>query len=138
MTDENTEQSRNKALVKAGFERWRDGTGSAFDLLHPEAEWTIVGSSPLSKTYSKPDFMEQVVRPFNALLKSPAVPTVHGVYADGDMVIVLFDATAVAKDGLPYRNRYAWFLQMKDGQVVRGTAFFDTRDYDALWTRVAP
>jgi ketosteroid isomerase-like protein len=136
MTQENTEEARNKALVQAAFDSWRDGTGSAFDLLDPDAEWTIVGSSPLSRTYKKAEFMKDVVAPFNARLASHAVPHIHGIYADGDTVVILYDATAIAIDGVPYSNRYAWFLQMKDGKVIKGTAFFDTRFYDALWDRV--
>ena len=33
----------NKALVRATFERWKNGTGGPFELLAPDAEWTIVG-----------------------------------------------------------------------------------------------
>jgi len=135
MTDETTRQSSNKALVRESFERWRNGAGSPFDLLHPDSEWTIIGSSPLSRTYGRAEFFEKVVIPFNGLLKSPAVPTVLGIYADGDMVIVRFDAEATAMDGSPYRNNYAWFLEIRDGQIIKGTAFFDTRYYDALWPR---
>jgi ketosteroid isomerase-like protein len=138
MTDEQSKQSRNKEIVRAAFERWSNGTGSGFDLLHPDVRWTIVGSSPISGTYGKQDLMEKVTKPFLARLKGPVVPTVHGIYADGDAVIVLYDATGIATDGIPYSNRYAWFLEMKDGMIIKGTAFFDTRDYDALWARVAP
>lgn len=52
----------NRAIVQAAFDKWRTGQGSPFDLLLPEAEWTIVGSSPLSKTYrSKQQIMKEVL-----------------------------------------------------------------------------
>jgi ketosteroid isomerase-like protein len=35
------------------------------------------------------------------------------------MVIILFDATATAKDGIPYRNTYTWYFQMKKGLSTR-------------------
>jgi uncharacterized protein len=41
-------------------------------------------------------------------------------------------------DGVPYRNTYTWYFEMKDGRVVRATAFFDTREFDKFWNRVAP
>jgi ketosteroid isomerase-like protein len=31
----------NKRVVQASFDRSRSGTGDAFELLAPEAEWTI-------------------------------------------------------------------------------------------------
>ena len=95
-----TDTSENKALVQASFERWRAGTGSPFELLAPDADWTIVGSSPLSKIYtSRQAFLDEVIQPFNARMATPLVPTVRGIYADRDMVIILFDAAATTKDG---------------------------------------
>ncbi len=95
-------QLQNKAIVQASFERWANGTGGPFELLAPDAEWTIVGSSPLSKTYrSKQQFLDEVIGPFNARMAAPLVPTIRGLYADGDMVIILFDAAATAKGWHP-------------------------------------
>ena len=51
-----SQEDGNKALVQASFDRWKSGTGGPFELLADAAEWTIVGSSPLAKTYrSKKD-----------------------------------------------------------------------------------
>lgn len=77
MSSELTLQSRNKALVRASFERWVHGSGSPFELLLPDAEWTIVGSSPLSKTYHGTQaFLDEVIHPFNARMRTPLVPAV--------------------------------------------------------------
>ena len=139
MAQDSIAQNNNKALVEASFDRWRSGTGGPFELLAPDAEWTIVGSSPLSKTYhSRKEFLDKVIDPFNARMATPLVPTVHGVYADGDMVIVLFDAAATTRDNRPYHNTYSWYLQMKDAKVIKAIAFFDTRDFDEFWARVSP
>ena len=133
-----TDQEANKAIVRASFDRWSLSTGP-FELLAPEAEWTIVGSSPLSKTYhSRQEFLDNVITPFNARMMKPLVPSVRGVFADADMVIIFFDAAATAKDGLPYRNTYTWYFQMKEGKVIKAIAFFDTRDFDEFWKRVSP
>jgi ketosteroid isomerase-like protein len=129
---------QNKVLVQASFERWVSGTGNPFELLAPDATWTIAGSSPLSKTYRRQEFLDQVIGPFGARMTKPLVPTVRGLYADGDTVIILFDAAATAKDGKPYRNTYTWFFQMNDGRVTSAIAFFDTTHLDELWKRVSP
>lgn len=139
MADAASPRNENKALVQASFERWRDGTGSPFDLLAPDAVWTIVGSSPLSKAYhGRQAFLDEVIHPFNARMATRLIPDVRGIYADGDTVITLFDATATAADGVAYRNTYTWYFEMKDGQVGKAIAFFDTREFDAFWNRVVP
>jgi hypothetical protein len=122
-----SETAENKALVQASFDRWHAGTGSPF-----------VGSSPLSKTYSRQAFLDEVIHPFNARMATPLVPTVRGLYGDGDMVIILFDAAATTRDGLPYRNTYTWYFRMKGRRVVSAIAFFDTREFDEFWNRVSP
>jgi len=128
----------NKALVRASFDRWRNGTGSPFELLAENAEWTIVGSSPLSKTYTKQEFLEQVIGPFGARMATPLVPAVRGIFADGDMVVILFDGSGTAKGGLPYSNTYTWYFQFEGSKVAKAIAFFDTRHFDEFWTRVSP
>jgi ketosteroid isomerase-like protein len=132
-------ETRNLELVQAGFEKWKTGTGGPFDLLAPTAQWTIVGNSAVSKVYrSKAEFMKEVIGPFNARLSSPLVPSMRALYADDDTVIALFDASATARDGRPYRNTYSWYMRMHEGQIVEATAFFDSVEFNDFWARVAP
>ena len=132
-------ESKNRRAVQTGFDNWRRGIGSVFDLLASDAKWTIVGNSTVSGTYhSRRDFMDQVIVPFNARLSTPLVPTVRAVYADGDTVIVLWDGAAIARDGKAYDNTYSWYLQMKNGKIVSATAFFDSIAFNDLWKRVRP
>lgn len=126
-------------LVADSFERWRNGTGGPFELLADDATWTITGNSLAAGTYrTKTDFIDTVIKPFNARLTKPLVPVVRGLHADGGTIIVRFDGEALAADGAPYRNSYAWFLEMDRGRIVRATAFFDAIAFDEFWNRVQP
>jgi hypothetical protein len=132
-------QEQNRELVAKGFEAWASGTGSPYDLLAENANWTITGNSMAAKTYpSKEAFMSEVIRPFNARMQTRLVPTVRKLYAEGDTVIAFFDAKGTARDGQPYVNTYAWILEMNDGQIVRANAFFDSIAFDEFWGRVKP
>ena len=130
-------EDKNKEIVKEGFAKWANGTGSFFDLLAENAEWTITGRSPVSKTYtSRKQFLDEAITPINERLSVRIVPTVRGIYADGDMVIALWDGTATARDGKPYKNTYSWFMTLKDGRIVKVVAFFDTIEFTEMWERV--
>jgi uncharacterized protein len=132
-------EKRNKATVEAAFDAWRAGTGGPFSLLSPGATWTITGNSLVAKTYnSRDEFIDTVIKPFNARLTKPLVPTMRSLHSDGDTVIVLFDGEALALDGKPYRNTYAWFMELRDGKIVKATAFFDSIVFDEFWKRVQP
>ena len=132
-------KEKNRQAVQAAFDNWRRGAGTVFDLLASDAKWTIVGRSAASGTYqSRRDFMDQVVIPFNSRLSTPLVPTVRGIYADADMVIVLWDGAAMARDGKSYENTYSWYLKMRNGKIVSATAIYDPIAFDDLWKRVRP
>ncbi|WP_454019878.1 nuclear transport factor 2 family protein [Azospirillum sp. Marseille-Q6669] len=130
---------RNRATVTKGFEAWRDGTGSPYDLLDENADWTIVGASLVARTYTgREDFLSNVIRPFGARMASRFVPEIRNLYADGNTVIVHFDAEGTARDGQPYRNSYAWFLTLRNDRIIKATAFFDSIAFNDFWQRVTP
>lgn len=134
-----TIEQRNKATVQQSFDQWRNGTGSVFNLLAPDVTWTITGTGATAGTYrSRQALLDQVVSPTSARLSTPIVPTVRGIWADGDMVIVLWDGEATARDGRAYRNTYTWYFRMKDDQVIEAIAFLDMSKFTELWTRVSP
>lgn len=116
----------NKKIIREGFNRWANGTGSFFDLLSDDVQWTITGSTPLSKTYtSKKQFMEEVIIPLNQRLSKKIVPSLWGLFAEGDKVIALWDGKATAADGKPYNMSYSWYMCMKDGKIISVVAFLD-------------
>ena len=132
-------EARNKALVQAKFDAWKAGTGSPFELLADDASWTIVGNSDAAKTYpTKEAFMQEVIRPFNARMKEGIKPSIRSLLADGDAVVIFFDAAGTASDGKPYVNTYAWFFEMRDGKVTKASAFFDSLVFIDLWRRLKP
>ncbi|MBN8565069.1 MAG: nuclear transport factor 2 family protein [Leptolyngbya sp. UWPOB_LEPTO1] len=131
-------EQRNKEIVRQYFDSWRNRTGNFFDLLAPDATWTITGTGATAGTYRKQALLDQVIHPTSARLSTPIVPTVRGIWADGDMVIALWEGEAIAGDGKPYRNTYTWYFRMQDGKAVEAIAFLDMQEFNDLWTRVSP
>ncbi len=133
-------EDKNRRAIQTSFDNWRRGAaGGPFDLLASDVKWTIVGKSTVAGIYhSRRDFMDQVTIPFNSRLSIPLVPTTRGIYADGDMVIVLWEAAAMARDGKSYENTYSWYLKMRDGKIVSATELHDPIAFDDLWKRIRP
>lgn len=128
----------NKVIIERAFAAWAAGTGGPYDLLSDNVVWTITGNSLAGKTYgSRKAFMSEVIRPFNARMSAGLKPTIKSIHAEGDTVVVFFDASGTAKDGRPYTNTYAWILGMRDGRITNASAFFDAIAFNDLWTRVA-
>lgn len=132
-------EQRNREIVQAAFEEWREGTYVFAELLAPDVVWTIHGSGPVAGIYrNQKDFIEQASRPLTSRLATPIVPEVHNIFADGDTIIIRFDGTATTTSGAPYRNQFVWILKMKNGLVVNAEAFLDLVAYQQVIDNNAP
>ncbi|PRD43075.1 hypothetical protein C5748_12765 [Phyllobacterium phragmitis] len=69
--------SMNRALIARSFKGYRTGAGSSYDLLAPDASWTNTGNSLAAKTCPTKDAFIEVIRPFNARVKSRLVQSVR-------------------------------------------------------------
>lgn len=129
----------NKRAVQATLEAWSQGDGGALQrLLTDDIEWTVTGHSAAAGTYhGRADLLDKVLTPFGARFKSSSDKfrprTIHGIFGDGDTVVAHFDGAGVTNDGSPYNNSYVWLLTLRDGKVVRVTAFFDAIAFNELW-----
>ena len=138
----NLETEANRRAIHDAFRAWQAGSASIDDMFADDMIWRIEGHSVASREYaSKEQFIDEVLAPFGARFASGErfrPVTIRSVHADGDTVIVLWDGRGIANDGQPYQNTYAWFMRMRDGRVIDGTAFYDSISFNDLWTRVAP
>ncbi|GGJ80893.1 hypothetical protein GCM10009304_03320 [Pseudomonas matsuisoli] len=129
---------RNRAFITQAFEKWSAGGRTFFqDVLAPDIVWTIEGSGPSAGTYRGiDDFMERAVTPFVSRLSTPIRPTVKGIWAEDDVVIVNWDGEGRAADGKPYHNSYVWIFRMAEQRAIEVTAFLDLVPYDDVIRRI--
>ena len=138
----NARTEANRQTIRQAFNAWQQGTGPITEVFAPELVWRIEGHSLASKEYgSRQQFIDEVLTPFGARFR-PAAPfrpiRIRSVHADGDTVIVCWDGRGIANNGQPHQNSYAWFMTLRDGKVIDGTAFYDSISFNDLWTRVQP
>jgi uncharacterized protein len=126
----------NRRRVRDAFEAWQAGTGLITEAFADDMVWRIEGHSLASRRYAdKQEFIDEVLAPFGARFAEgePFRPVnIRIVLADGDTVAVVWDGHGVANDGEVYENSYAWIMRMRDGEVVDGTAFYDSLSFNEL------
>ena len=127
--------TENKQLVQDAFAQWARGDGAAFfNLLADDVRWTVIGSTPVSRTFtSKRAFQEGAVRPLSTKLATAIEPTVRDVIAEGDKVALQWEGRATAKNGTIYHQTYCWVMRFENGKVKEGTAYLDTELIAQLW-----
>ena len=132
----------NRRRIRQAFEAWQSGSAPITDVFAPEMTWKIEGHSMVSRAYgTKQEFVDKVLVPFGARFATGErfrPVTIRSIHADGDTVIVLWDGRGIANDGRPYENSYVWFMKLREGLVVDGTAFYDSISFNDLWSRVQP
>ena len=127
--------AENKQLIQDVFAAWTKGDGGAFfNILADDVRWTVIGTSPVSRTYtSKQAFLEGATKPLSAKLAGPIQPTVRNIIAEGDNVVLQWEGKATSKSGKPYNNNYCWVMKINNGKVTEGTAYIDTELVSELW-----
>lgn len=125
--------AENERIITEAFETWAQGTYIFGDILSEDIVWTIHGTGPAAGVYTDfTTFVEQAARPVTSRLSSPLLPEVHGIWADGNEVVVRWDGSAPKTGGGTYENQFLWIMTMEDGLVTEAEAFLDLRAYDAL------
>ena len=125
----------NKKLIEDAFAKWARGDGSAFfALLADDVRWTVIGSTPVSRTYmSKHEFQEGAVQPLGTKLAGGIQPNLRDIIAEGEKVALQWDGRATAKNGTIYNQTYCWVMRFENGKVREGTAYLDTELITQIW-----
>jgi uncharacterized protein len=134
----------NRDIVADAFHSWANGTGYVTSIFADDMTWEITGRSAASGRYANTQqFLDECLHPFGARFSSsdPFRPVnIRAIYDDEDKstVIVLWDGQGTTTAGTTYRNTYAWFMTLRDGKVIDGTAFYDSIAFNELWESVTP
>jgi ketosteroid isomerase-like protein len=138
----NSSTEANRQTIREAFEAWQTGTAAITDVFAVDMVWRIEGHSVASKEYAnRRQFIDEVLAPFGARFTAGErfrPIDIRSIHADDDTVIVVWDGRGIANDGQPYENSYVWVMRMRDGEVIDGTAFYDSISFNDLWARVEP
>ena len=121
--------AENKETVRNNFAELAKGNGAPLlDSLADDVEWTIIGTTSLSKTFKgKQDVIDGLLVPFrDALVDGHIHIHVDNLLADGDFVVVQGHGEAMTKRGVAYNNTYCWVYRFEQGKIRALTEYLDT------------
>jgi ketosteroid isomerase-like protein len=112
----------------------RGDMDTCFGLLADDIEWTNIGSTRLSGTFSgKQVLMEKLLGPLFDQLKAGISSDIVRLTAEADVVVAETRGSAETHDGKPYNNTYCQVIRIRDGQFVEVTEYMDTALVDAVF-----
>jgi ketosteroid isomerase-like protein len=111
----------NKAVARRYMRAVEEGDVDTIEALqHPDCQWWILGHGDMSRA----DFIASVKGGLLSAEKRTA--EVIAITAEGDRVAVEVRGEMVFPDRV-YRNDYHNLLIIRDGQIVSGKEYMDTR-----------
>ena len=119
----------NKRVITGFFTALSSGDGpGAIKLLHKDVAWTIIGDTPVSKTFDgarafEHELMGEVVKKINpdVGIKMDIIELI----AEGDKVVARVKGSVEGKYG-PYNNTYCHVFTVRDGLIVENFEHMDT------------
>ena len=120
--------SQNKQLLQNVFAELSRGNGQPFmDALADDARWTVIGTSPWSRTYEgKPAIVEELMRPLFRQFSDEYRAAAVRMVAEDDLVVVEARGQVTTKSGRPYNQTYCYVFRLADGRVRELTEYLDT------------
>jgi ketosteroid isomerase-like protein len=119
---------QNRRLMENVFAELANGNGRPFlEALSDEARWTVIGSSPWSRTYEgKQAIVDELMRPLFRQFADRYRAHATRIVAEDDFVVVEARGQATTKAGKPYQQTYCYVFRLADGKVCELTEYNDT------------
>lgn len=116
----------NKAVVLAFWKAFSESRfADALGLLADNATWRVMGTTSISKTYTKAQFSELVYGIADSTEKGIQV-TGTLLTAEGDRVTMEADSYGPMKSGKVYHNQYHFLHILRNGKIETVREYLDT------------
>jgi ketosteroid isomerase-like protein len=119
----------NKRIIRDFFAALSRGDAqAAYELLHDDITWTIIGDTPVSKTFrGAKAFEEELMGSVFQQIDPDAGIRVDVIelIAEGDKVVARAQGTIQGRYG-PYNNTYCHVFTVRDGKIVEDIEYLDT------------
>jgi ketosteroid isomerase-like protein len=115
-------------MMESVFGELARGNGQPFmDALADDARWTVIGSSPWSRTYEgKRAIADELMRPLFRQFADQYRAHAIRIVAEGDVVVVEARGQVMTKSGKPYNQSYCYVFRFDNGSVRELTEYLDT------------
>jgi ketosteroid isomerase-like protein len=99
----------------------------AFELIAEKGTYTLIGTTPLSRTFQGRAEVKATLVPALATFRVPPKLTLREIIVDGNRAVSLASGEGVGPTGLPYSQpHYAMVMSIENGQIQSVVEFMDT------------
>lgn len=119
--------SENQDTVRRFLDQMAEDPEAALAMLEPDAAWTTTGTTPLSGTHrGAAALVEELLTPFGEICEGYKL-VVDEIFGEGERVAALAHGEGgQTRTGIPYRNRYAFVMRVRNGRIAEVVEYMDT------------
>ena len=123
-------RKKNEKIVTKFFKTLSSGDLEKLrKMWHPRAVWEVmVTGIPGAGTHKGRDYIiDKFIAPIRGMFRpgDPKVKVTH-IVSQGNLVACETVGTGKFADGRDYNNKYAWFVELRDGKVYRLREYMDS------------
>ncbi len=137
--------TKEKQVVQEWLAATRGDSGEVGDAFagyfHPDATWTLIGSTPISGTYHGLESIQHDFLGANFRGEDREGPSVQGLSQEYGIkplavedvlsledgrVVVFCRSDGMGRNGIPYSNQYCWIVTVRDDKIASMLEFCDT------------
>ena len=117
----------NAERVRQAFSHWERGSSAEFfEIVSPTVTWRVIGTTPISATYTDRATFVAATRRLMARLAEPILATIVAVHDVGDTVVLQWEGRSRGLNGRPYEQTYCWVLHFGGELIDDVIAYLDT------------
>lgn len=136
---------REKKVVQGWLDATRGDSDEVEDAFtryfHPDATWTLIGSTPISGTYHGLESIQNDFLGANFRGEERDGPSVQGLSQEYGIkpldveavlsiedgrVVVFCRSDGMGRNGVAYNNQYCWIVTVRDDKIASMLEFCDT------------
>jgi ketosteroid isomerase-like protein len=130
------EEERNAELVRTFFATLSAGNLEQLrGMLHEQVTWTVMAKTipGAGEKKGRTTVVDEFLAPVRSIFEDgdPKV-TAESVIASGAMVAAEAKGLGRLKNGKYYDNRYAWFIEIRDGKIFALREYMDSHHVSTL------
>lgn len=116
----------SKDIAKAFFDKLCAGDfPGGFESLSDDVTWSIIGTTALSRTFTKETMLSELVPMLATFKESPRIG-VDEIISEGDRAVVLAHVEGVGPHASYKQKTYCFVLRVSDGKIREIVEYLDT------------
>lgn len=102
------------------------------EMMHDDLQWWVIGEDGFGGLKDKAGLLGAIQSLWD-MMEGECAITFPFLTAEEDRVGMIGQGEMATREGVPYRNTYNFLVTIRDGKIIAGREYFDTKMVDRVF-----